>query len=69
MPALLIATSLGSEKAQALPFFHAITGCYITSAFAGIDKRTAWDGWVAFPEVPTVFAKFSRPCTVQMTTA
>ena len=39
MPALLIATSLGPEKAQALPFFHAITGCYITSAFAGIGKK------------------------------
>ena len=57
IPAHLIATSLGPEKAKALPFFHAITGCDTTSAFAGIGKGTAWDVWDAFPEITTVFTK------------
>ena len=61
MPAHLIADSLGPEKAKALPFFHAITGCDTTSAFAGIGKRTAWDVWNAFPQITTVFSNFSRP--------
>ena len=55
IPAHLISDSLGPEKAKALPFFHAITGCDTTSAFAGIGKRTAWDVWNAFPQITTVF--------------
>ena len=58
IPAHLISDSLGPEKAKALPFFHAITGCDTTSAFAGIGKRMAWDVWNAFPQITT---NFSRP--------
>jgi len=37
-----IARALGPEKAQALPMFHALTGCNTVSCFAGHGKRTAW---------------------------
>ena len=34
-----IAASLGSEKALALPMFHALTGCDTVSAFVGHGKK------------------------------
>ena len=37
--ACTIASKLGLEKASALPFFHALTGCYTSSSFAGRGKR------------------------------
>jgi len=43
IPAHLIPTCLGLDKAKALPFFHTNTGCDTTSAFAGVGKRTACD--------------------------
>lgn len=39
IPAHLVALSMGPEKASALPFFHAFTGCDTTSAFCGIGKK------------------------------
>ena len=46
-----IARALGPEKAQALPRFHALTGCDMVSCFAGHGKRTAWAVWTALPEL------------------
>ena len=43
IPAHEIATSFGAEKAQALPMFHAFTGCDTVSSFAGKGKKTAFD--------------------------
>ena len=43
IPAHEIATSLGAEKAQALPMFHAFTGCDTVSSFAGKGEKTAFD--------------------------
>ena len=37
-----IASSLGPEKACALPMFHAITGCDTVSASVGHGKKSAW---------------------------
>jgi len=48
-----IARALGPEKAQALPMFHALTGCECdtVSCFAGHGKRTAWAVWTVLPEL------------------
>ena len=49
-----MARALGPEKAQALPMFHALTGCDTVSCFAGHGKRTAWAVWTALPELTQV---------------
>ena len=41
IPAHDIATTLGGEKARALPMFHPFTGCNTVSSFAGRWKKTA----------------------------
>ena len=46
-----ICSYLGEEKAQALPLFHALTGCDTTSAFRGKGKKSAWQAWQAYEEV------------------
>lgn len=37
--------AIGPSKANALPFFHAFTGCDVVSAFRGKDKKSAWQTW------------------------
>lgn len=62
IPAHQIATSLGAEKARALPMFHAFTGCDTVSSFAGKGKKTAFDSWKSFDAVTEVFARLvTRP--------
>ena len=46
-----IAQTLGPEKAQALPMFHALTGCDTVSCFAIHGKRTAWAVWTDLPQL------------------
>ena len=48
--ATTIAQSLGDDKCLALSSFHALTGCDVTSLFAGKGKRTAWSVWNAFED-------------------
>ena len=48
-----------ASKVQALPFFHAFTGCDVTSFFAGRGKKSAWDTWQAFPDVTEAFLSLS----------
>ena len=50
-----ICSSLGEPKCQALPFYHAFTGCDTTSQFFGKGKKSAWDAWKAFPSVTEAF--------------
>ena len=45
-----MARALGREKSQALPMFHALTGCDTVSCFAEHDKWRAWAVWTALPE-------------------
>jgi len=45
-----IAQALGPERAQALPRFHALTGCNMLSCFAGHEK-SAWAVWTDLPEL------------------
>ena len=40
-----IAKTRGPNKCQALPFFHAFTGCDTVSCCGGRCKKTAWETW------------------------
>ena len=51
---------LGKDKASALPFFHALTGCDVTSSFFGRGKKTAWDTWMKSTDVTAIFASLSK---------
>ena len=42
-------------KCLTLPVFHAFTGCYTVSAFAGRGKKIAWEICKSFPEVSDAF--------------
>ena len=46
-----ISQLLGPQRCKVLPLFHAITGCDVVSAMFGIGKKTAWNAWIAYPEV------------------
>ncbi len=54
-----IAASLGPNKSQALPMFHAYTGCDTVSSFATSGKKTVWDTWKAFEEATSTFLSLS----------
>ena len=46
-----ISQLLGPQRCKVLPLFYAITGCNVVSAMFGIGKKTAWNAWIAYPEV------------------
>ena len=50
-----ICRQLGEKKANALPLFHAFTGCDTTSSFSGRGKKTAWEAWKCYPEATDAF--------------
>ena len=52
-----IIDSLGKDKAEALPVFHAYTGCDCASSFFGRGKRTAWEAWRCLPDITKSFQK------------
>ena len=54
-----LAHGLGPERAQALPMFHALTGCDTVSSFAGHGKKTAWATWKALPDLTGALLKLS----------
>ena len=54
-------SSLSREQCEALPFFHAVTGCDTVSFFAGKGKKTAFQAWKSFPDVTSVFQLLSSP--------
>ena len=54
-----LAAGLGPEKAQALPMFHALTGCDTVSSFAGHGKKTAGTIWTVLPELTNALLKLS----------
>jgi len=59
IPAHEIANIIGPEKAQALPMFHAITGCDTFSSFFGHGKE-AWSTWNALPELTPALVTLSH---------
>ena len=54
-----IAASLGPAKSQALPIFHAYTGCDTVSSFATKGKKSAWDTWKLYDEITATFLALS----------
>ena len=44
-------SKLGAEKAKAMAFFHALTGCDQVSFRCSCKKTKAFNTWVNFPEV------------------
>lgn len=55
-----VARSLGPDKAYALPFFHAFSGCDTTSSMSGKGKKAFFDTWnVLDKEVTPVFTRLS----------
>ena len=59
IPVHEIAKSLGPDKSQALPIFHAYTGCDTVSSFHTKSKKSARDTWKAFAEVTATFPALS----------
>ena len=59
IPAHDIAENLGRCKCEALPFFHALTGCDTTSSFCSKGKKSAWEAWQACPNVTATFQNLS----------
>ena len=54
-----IVASIGPSKSQALPMFHAYTGCDSVSSFSTKGKKMAWDTWRSYNEVTTTFLALS----------
>ena len=55
LPGLLDLT----DPMQALPIFHAYTGCDTVSLLHTRSKKSAWDTWKAFDEVTATFLALS----------
>jgi len=50
-----ICQNLGVQTCQALPFFHAFTGCDTTSQFLGKGKKSVWESCKAYPDTFKAF--------------
>lgn len=61
-----IASALCPQMAKGLLFFHAFTGCDVTSYFNNHGKKSAWKTWLAWPEITESFVTLSEPCTVNI---
>ena len=55
---------IGEEKAQALPFFHAFTGCDQVSFLSHVTKISAWKVWQSFDEITPFFCMLSQQPTL-----
>ena len=58
-----ISINLGSGMSEALPVFHAFTGCDTVSCFAGRGKKTAFTVWKNFPAVTNTFLQLAATPT------
>lgn len=59
IPVHEIAACIGPQRSEALPLFHAYTGCDTVSSFAGRGKKTAWDVWKSYGDVTATFLGLS----------
>ena len=50
-----IRQEIGTQKALALPVFHAFTGCDTGSSFKSVGKKTAWERWTTYQDVTKAF--------------
>lgn len=55
-----MASAIGPTKASGILFYHAFTGCDVTSAFRGKGKKSTWQAWDVCPQVSEVFSSLSR---------
>ena len=55
-----IASELCPQMAKGWLFFHAFTGCDVTSYFTNRGKKPAWKTWFAWPEITGSFLKLER---------
>ena len=58
-----ICQQLGTQRCQALLFFHAYMGCDVAYAMFDIGKKTAWNAWTNFPEVTETFIAITQDPT------
>ena len=63
--ATAMAQALGDTKCGGLPAFRALTGCGVTSPFAGKGKRTAWTTWYAYDDATSAMCTLSRMPTTE----
>ena len=63
--ATAMAQALGEAECGGLPAFHALTGCDVTSSFAGKGKRTAWTAWDAYDDATSALCTLSRMPTTE----
>lgn len=54
-----VCLELGENKCEALPFFHAFTGCDVTSQFNGKGKKSTYKTWKSLPTVTKGFTTAS----------
>jgi len=57
--------NLGADKAKALAFFYAFTGCDQVSFFSNCGKTKAWNSWNHFSEITATFKMLSTLPTVE----
>ena len=65
LDATAMAQALGNNKCTALPAFHALTGCDVTSSFSGIGKRTAWAAWNVFDNATPALCTLAETPTAE----
>ena len=61
-----IHSQIGQDRAEALLFFHAFTGCDQVSYFNSIGKKKAWKAWMAMDCMTNVFKVLSKQPSLQM---
>lgn len=52
-----LTSRLNATKCEALPMFHALTGCDTVSCFHGKGTKSAWAAWNSYPEVTDAVVK------------
>ena len=60
VPAHSIAIQLGPRSSEALPVFHAFSGCDTVSFFAGDGKKKCWETWRSYPEATDAFLSLAK---------
>ena len=55
IPVHSVSDILGRHRCEALPVFHALTGCDFTSFFRGVRKGTFWKVWEKMPNLTQTF--------------
>ena len=66
LDATAMAQTRGDAKCGGLPAFRALTGCDVTSPFAGKGKCTAWTGWDAYDDATSAMCTLSRMPTTEI---